>query len=172
MGKTRQIFLVSTYSALGQLIVDGARPDHFFRHLQRKGQYRETTQNQNNTNKTTSIKAQTQQLPAIESYQSRRPQLFIFDHKIFTLFTPLNSHGGNKGYRKQLTIIRFAVLYLFKTMDFDENRLYYSHQQLQRQPEEVLHHENEDGRSNLNNSMGDSIDLKAVRRHFREFLRT
>lgn len=69
-----------------------------------------------------------------------------------------------------MTKIGFSVLYL-KIMDFDENRLYYSQQQLQRQPEEGAQHENEDGRSDLDDSMGGSIDLKAVRRHFREFLR-
>jgi hypothetical protein len=53
-------------------------------------------------------------------------------------------------------------------MDFDENRLYYSHQQLQRQDDE---NENDDGESDPNGEVEDSVDLKAVRRHFREFLR-
>lgn len=49
-------------------------------------------------------------------------------------------------------------------MDFDETRLYYSHQQLQRPQQQndadaAEVHEDED-----------AVDLKAVRRHFREFL--
>mmetsp|Transcript_5928 Transcript_5928/g.8976 ORF Transcript_5928/g.8976 Transcript_5928/m.8976 type:complete len:821 (+) Transcript_5928:131-2593(+) len=53
-------------------------------------------------------------------------------------------------------------------MDFDENRLYYSHQQLQRQeerPEDDSRDRDPDG------ALEESVDLKAVRRHFREFLR-
>ena len=49
-------------------------------------------------------------------------------------------------------------------MDFDETRLYYSHQQLQRPRQETDPDEGipEDD---------DAVDLQAVRRHFREFLR-
>jgi hypothetical protein len=50
------------------------------------------------------------------------------------------------------------------TMDFDESRLYYSHQQLQVQNG----NEEQDGGNVEDDS---SVDLKAVRRHFREFLR-
>lgn len=57
-------------------------------------------------------------------------------------------------------------------MDFDETRLYYSHQQLQsgndddaegagNEPEQVEAESNED-----------EINLQACHRHFREFLRT
>ena len=52
-------------------------------------------------------------------------------------------------------------------MDFDENRLYFSHQQLQRQDER-----DENGDDNEVVEKDDTdVDLKAVRRHFREFLR-
>lgn len=50
-------------------------------------------------------------------------------------------------------------------MDFDETRLYFSHQQLQRQNDE-----NEAEEEPMDDE--DAVDLKAVRRHFREFLRT
>ena len=49
-------------------------------------------------------------------------------------------------------------------MDFDEARLYYSHQQLQTQRRD----EQRDDRIAEEET---SVDLKAVRRHFREFLR-
>ena len=49
-------------------------------------------------------------------------------------------------------------------MDFDETRLYFSHQQLQRQNEE-----NDEEGEPMDDE--DAVDLKAVRRHFREFLR-
>ncbi len=50
-------------------------------------------------------------------------------------------------------------------MDFDENRLYYSHQQLQRpQQQDAPDEEPLDDE--------DAVDLNAVRRHFREFLST
>ena len=59
-------------------------------------------------------------------------------------------------------------------MDFDETRLYYSHQQLQRQ----RGGENSGGDSNNQNGDDDfiegtvdDVELSAVRRHFREFLR-
>eukprot|EP00934_Nitzschia_sp_Nitz4_P004673 Nitzschia sp. Nitz4//scaffold41_size133979//5474//8075//NITZ4_003325-RA/size133979-processed-gene-0.235-mRNA-1//-1//CDS//3329551404//4663//frame0 len=48
-------------------------------------------------------------------------------------------------------------------MDFDETRLYYSHQQLQRRQDEP--EENDDPFDD------DEVDLDAVQRHFREFLR-
>ena len=50
-------------------------------------------------------------------------------------------------------------------MDFDETRLYYSHQQLQRQPENQEEAEPDPEEDE------DAVDLGAVRRHFREFLR-
>jgi hypothetical protein len=50
-------------------------------------------------------------------------------------------------------------------MDFDETRLYYSHQQLQR-PQQ---HENDNEEPAMEEDE-DAVDLKAVRRHFREFL--
>jgi hypothetical protein len=51
-------------------------------------------------------------------------------------------------------------------MDFDETRLYYSHQQLQRQDAP----QDGEGENNVD-AQDDQVDLKAVRRHFREFLR-
>ena len=57
-------------------------------------------------------------------------------------------------------------------MDFDEPRLYYTHQQLQRKPQD----ENAgDARNRANpNDPGkdsaDNVNMDAVRRHFREFL--
>jgi hypothetical protein len=65
-------------------------------------------------------------------------------------------------------------------MDFDETRLYYSHQQLQQQSAGTGENgDNEDGPDgDAENAAGvtfnedDSrVDLQAVRRHFREFLR-
>ena len=55
------------------------------------------------------------------------------------------------------------------TMDFDEDRLYYSHQQLQTT-------RNDDGDApdvavDDSNDDDGQADLEAVRRHFREFLR-
>jgi hypothetical protein len=58
-------------------------------------------------------------------------------------------------------------------MDFDETRLYFSHQQLQRKD-----NPNDDGGGRTAGGGGDdldidddnAVDLKAVRRHFREFL--
>ena len=51
-------------------------------------------------------------------------------------------------------------------MDFDETRLYYSHQQLQRKSGNP-----DEGDEAVENADEESVDLKAVRRHFREFLR-
>jgi len=61
-------------------------------------------------------------------------------------------------------------------MDFDETRLYYSHQQLQVQQQSGDAEESQDGDAirNVVYSGDDdesAIDLQAVRRHFREFLR-
>lgn len=49
-------------------------------------------------------------------------------------------------------------------MDFDETRLYYSHQQLQTQ-------NGDEGQDEINLEDESAVDLNAVRRHFREFLR-
>jgi hypothetical protein len=59
-------------------------------------------------------------------------------------------------------------------MDFDETRLYYTHQQLQRNTVGVGQNNNNDNnnQNNNNNNDDESIDLDAIRRHFREFLRT
>ena len=56
-------------------------------------------------------------------------------------------------------------------MDFDETRLYYSHQRLQRQ--DPAQEDGDEGENNNNNAdaQDDQVELKAVRRHFREFLR-
>jgi hypothetical protein len=55
-------------------------------------------------------------------------------------------------------------------MDFDETRLYYSHQQLQaRRPDEE---EEEVDPAIAPPDDDNDCDLSAVRRHFREFLRT
>jgi hypothetical protein len=51
-------------------------------------------------------------------------------------------------------------------MDFDEARLYYSHQQLQ-----VQNGNDGSGEDIEENADESAVDLKAVRRHFREFLR-
>ena len=60
-------------------------------------------------------------------------------------------------------------------MDFDETRLYYTHQQLQRNPQEQNNNENgEEGGISNNDDTGegsaDNVNLDAVRRHFKEFL--
>ena len=61
-------------------------------------------------------------------------------------------------------------------MDFDETRLYYTHQQLQRNVGGAGQNNNATNNNNNNNHGADdgdeSIDLDAIRRHFREFLRT
>ena len=49
-------------------------------------------------------------------------------------------------------------------MDFDETRLYYSHQQLQRQDAEGTAGDNEP-------EPQDNVELNAVQRHFAQFLR-
>ena len=53
-------------------------------------------------------------------------------------------------------------------MDFDEDRIYYSHQQLQ-----VNNNDNTeiDGAAANPQDEEDAVDLKVARRHFREFLR-
>ena len=55
-------------------------------------------------------------------------------------------------------------------MDFDENRLYFSHQQLQRRANAAEGERNDNEDVDLEDSDNDSADLNAVRRHFREFL--
>lgn len=50
-------------------------------------------------------------------------------------------------------------------MDFDETRLYFSHQQLQRK--ETIEDEQDEAAPIVDE---DAVDLQAVRRHFREFL--
>ena len=52
-------------------------------------------------------------------------------------------------------------------MDFDESRLYFSHQQLQTRSDDAGQEEQQ---TNVNQEESD-VDIKAVRRHFREFLR-
>ena len=53
-------------------------------------------------------------------------------------------------------------------MDFDETRLYYSHQQLQTRNDD----EDDDQEGQANNDEDSlQVDLQAVRRYFREFLR-
>jgi hypothetical protein len=60
-------------------------------------------------------------------------------------------------------------------MDFDETRLYYTHQQLQRNPRGAAQSETDGGEGGINNddtgeASADNVDLDAVRRHFKEFL--
>jgi hypothetical protein len=60
-------------------------------------------------------------------------------------------------------------------MDFDETRLYYTHQQLQRNPQGQNNNiGDEDEIANNNDDSGegsaDNVNLDAVRRHFKEFL--
>lgn len=54
-------------------------------------------------------------------------------------------------------------------MDFDETRLYYSHQQLQTRSD--ANEEEEDVEPTAVDEEDSPLDLKAARRHFREFLR-
>ena len=64
-------------------------------------------------------------------------------------------------------------------MDFDQERIYYTHQNLQQQNQEVSDDEdNIESSSNVNNEDNnkfdgdyDDVDLKVVRRYLREFLR-
>ena len=56
-------------------------------------------------------------------------------------------------------------------MDFDETRLYYTHQQLQRSTEDQ--NDDEGARTNAGDpgvNSADNVNLDAVRRHFKEFL--
>ena len=63
----------------------------------------------------------------------------------------------------------FLSIYPNPTMDFDETRLYYSHQQLQT----VAEDENADQANAVSQEQEEEdINLEACRRHFREFLRT
>ena len=57
-------------------------------------------------------------------------------------------------------------------MDFDETRLYYSHQQLQTRTAEDPDDEDVAGPVVDDEDDAANLDLKAARRHFREFLRT
>jgi len=68
-------------------------------------------------------------------------------------------------------------------MDFDETRLYYSHQQLQSRPVSSNNNEDNDNEQDWqarvvvadgdnNEDTDGQVDIQAVRRHFREFLRT
>jgi hypothetical protein len=79
------------------------------------------------------------------------------------------------------TVLQVVYTHSIGTMDFDETRLYYSHQQLQQQSagtgENGDHEDGQDGDVANQNAAGvtfnedDSrVDLQAVRRHFREFL--
>lgn len=57
-------------------------------------------------------------------------------------------------------------------MDFDESRLYYSHQQLQIQrPINSNNNEANEQQQLPPRDDDDQVDWSAVRRHFREFLR-
>lgn len=57
-------------------------------------------------------------------------------------------------------------------MDFDASRLYYSHQQLQRDVVGAgLDDDDEHAGGNNNYQNEANVNLLAVRRHFREFLR-
>lgn len=57
-------------------------------------------------------------------------------------------------------------------MDFDETRLYYTHQQLQRNPQGQNGDENAEAANNddTGEASADNVNLDAVRRHFKEFL--
>ena len=54
-------------------------------------------------------------------------------------------------------------------MDFDETRLYYSQQQLQRRQQQDEDNDHAEEALVVEDDE-DAVDLKAVRRHFREFL--
>jgi hypothetical protein len=53
-------------------------------------------------------------------------------------------------------------------MDFDDDRLYYSHQALQ---QDGNSRRNSDSNAATMDADNDNVNLMAVRRHFREFLR-
>ena len=53
-------------------------------------------------------------------------------------------------------------------MDFDENRLYFSHQNLQRS--NAANNNDEGPQDEEQDPDENNVDLEAVRRHFREFL--
>ena len=57
-------------------------------------------------------------------------------------------------------------------MEFEETRLYYSHQQLHA-PQSGADNDGDDAAPNImdDNDIQDKINMNAVRRHFREFLR-
>ena len=56
-------------------------------------------------------------------------------------------------------------------MDFDQTRLYFSHQQLQRQPDGADEERQDNADENQDDDDENNVDPSAVRRHFREFLR-
>ena len=56
-------------------------------------------------------------------------------------------------------------------MDFDETRLYYSHQQLQSTTAEEENEQQQQQAAQTVSQEEEGINLEACRRHFREFLR-
>ena len=56
-------------------------------------------------------------------------------------------------------------------MDFDETRLYYSHQQLQTTAENDEEQQQQQANAVSQEQEEEDINLDACRRHFREFLR-
>lgn len=89
------------------------------------------------------------------------PCRFIFG----AIFSGHGTETNTKQHRELGSRIT-AALHYQGTMDFDETRLYFSHQQLQKQAED----QNIEDEQQYDDE--DAVDLDAVRRHFREFLRT
>jgi hypothetical protein len=56
-------------------------------------------------------------------------------------------------------------------MDFDADRIYYSHQNLHQQQDGDGRAEQQQGASRLEDEEERAVDSDALRRHFREFLR-
>ena len=56
-------------------------------------------------------------------------------------------------------------------MDFDADRIYYSHQNLHQQQDGDGRPEQQQGASRLEDEEERAVDSDALRRHFREFLR-
>jgi hypothetical protein len=56
-------------------------------------------------------------------------------------------------------------------MDFDDDRLYYSHQALQQDGNSGRNSDRNAAAATIMDDNDDNVNLMAVRRHFREFLR-
>ena len=91
---------------------------------------------------------------------------FFIGSKNNDLFSLSNIKSINASSRSWCPWTILYSLPIATTMDFDETRIYYSHQALQKErgdddnPQQAAANDNDE----------EQVDLNAVRRHFREFL--